>query len=309
MKPNEFKELEELYKSSIIDVPSGSKESLFSILNKSENLKSNKIRRVFYASDATRCERNLAWAITGVPKSNATISARSKNIFALGDAIHEVLETRYKNIPEWEFYPEHPGEINKKEEGRPEFLLSYRVDGVLITEGEKELMGVVTDKIICEFKTIADFPYSTGRNRQKQIYWHGAQDTPKFDHFAQLQIGMYGEGAEYGLLHYHNKNTGEESIHLMKIHLDFVEDLIKHLWSVKEDADNGIIPDRPFQGFPNRDYTDLMKSKTVNKVTTKTDWHCIYCDYKDKCWKLNEFKEEENGNGQERSDTPDINTT
>ena len=157
-------------------------------------------------------------------------------------------------------------------------------------------MGVKTDKIICEFKTIADFPYTTGRNRKKVIYWHGAQDVPKFDHFAQLQIGMYGEGAEYGLLHYHNKNTGEESIHLMKIHLEFVEDLINHLWSIKEEAFDGKIPERPYQGFPNKDFTDLMKTKTVNKVTTKTDWHCLYCDYKDKCWNLNDYKEEENVN-------------
>ena len=296
MKPQEFEQLQELYKDSIVDISTSNKELLFSHLNRSENLKSNRTRRVFYASDATRCERNLAWAITGVPKSNDTISARSKNIFALGDAIHEVLETRYKNIPDWEFYPEHPGEIHKKEEGRPEFLLNYRVDGVLTTDEEKELMGVTTDKIICEFKTIADFPYSTGRNRKKEVYWHGAVDVPKFDHFAQLQIGMYGEGAEYGLLHYHNKNTGEESIHMMKIHMEFVDDLINHLWSVKEEAVKGAIPDRPYEAFPNKDYTDLMKSETVNKVTTKTDWHCIYCDYKDKCWKLNEFKEEEDGN-------------
>ena len=296
MKPEEFKELEGLYKDSLVDLSKPSKDFLFSHLNRAPNLKSNKTRRVFYASDATRCERNLAWAITGEPKSNDTISARSQNIFALGDAIHEVLEGRYKNIPDWEFFAEHPGEIFREEEGRPEFLLSYRVDGVLITDKEREFMGVKTDKIICEFKTIADFPYKTGRNRKKVVYWHGAQDTPKFDHFAQLQIGMYGEGAEYGLLHYHNKNTGEESVHLMKIHLEFVEDLINHLWSIKEEAFNGNIPERPYLGFPNKDFTDLMQSKTINKVTTKTDWHCLYCDYKDKCWKLNDYKEEENGN-------------
>ena len=100
MKPEEFKELTELYKDSLVDLSKPSKDFLFSHLNRAPNLKSNKTRRVFYASDATRCERNLAWAITGEPKSNDTISARSQNIFALGDAIHEVLEGRYKNIPD-----------------------------------------------------------------------------------------------------------------------------------------------------------------------------------------------------------------
>ena len=296
MKPNEYEELKELYSKTVLDITPENKEMLFSHLNRSENLPSNRTRRVFYASDATRCERNLGWAISGVPKSNSTLTHRSKNIFALGDAIHEVLETRYKNIPEWEFYPEHPGEINIKRKGRPEFLLNYRVDGVLITDGEKEFMGVITDKIICEFKTIADFPYSTGRNRQKRVYWYGAEDVPKFDHYAQLQIGMYGEGAEYGLLHYHNKNTGDESIHLLHADIEFVEGLIERLWKVKEGSDEGEIRDRPYVAFPNRDFTDLMKTKTVNKVTTKTDWQCLYCDYKDKCWELNDFREEEDGN-------------
>jgi hypothetical protein len=294
MKPEEFKEIEELYERNVMRPSTRDENYLFKYLNESERLPSNKRRRYFYASDATRCERSLAWAVTGVSKSNG-LSDKSLKIFALGDAIHEQLSKRYTKIPGWKFYEEHPGEIHIKKKDRDDFLLSYRVDGVMIREdwAKKDLFGIDTDKFICEFKSIADFPYSTGRNRNKMVYWYGAQDIPKYDHFAQLQIGMYGEGVEYGILHYHNKNNSEEATHIIKLDVEYTEKLIERLWKIQKEANDGNIPDRPFMAYPNRTYTDLMKTKRVEGKSMKTAWQCMFCDWRDKCWKLNEFKEEE----------------
>lgn len=294
MKPEEYEKITELYEKNVITPLKRDSAYLFKYLNESDRLSSNKKRRVFYASDATKCERSLAWAVTGVPKSNK-VSDKSYKIFALGDAIHELLAARYTKIPGWKFYEEHPGEINVKDDKKEEFLLNYRVDGVLIREewAQKDLFGIDTDKFICEFKSIADFPYSTGRNRQKQVYWYGAKDVPKYDHFAQLQMGMLGEGVEYGILHYQNKNNGDEAIHIIKLDEEYAYNLVDRLWNIQIDAKKGIVPERPFEAFPNRTYTDLMKTKTVDGDTKRTAWQCTYCDWRDKCWKLNDFREEE----------------
>ena len=297
MKPDEYEEIKELYDKSLIKIGKREKDYFFSNINRPENLHSNRTRRTFYASDATKCERAIAWAVTGVPKSNAEITQKSRNIFALGDAVHEVLEDRYKKITGWQFFAEHPGEINIKNNGEhsSDFLLHYRVDGVMLREdwSTKPILGVQTDKIICEFKTIADFPYNTGRNRAREVYWHGAEEVPKSDHFAQLQIGMYGEGADYGLLHYHNKNNGDEAIHLMEINIDYCENLIEKLWTINDNALEGKIPDRPYTAFPSRDRKTLQKSKKVGENIEKSAWQCLFCDFRDKCWKLNEFMEED----------------
>ena len=292
MKPEEYKELQELYNKNLVEVDQHEVSYLLKYINESDRLPSNKTRRAFYASDATKCERALAWAVTGVPKSNPEYSVQTLNIFALGDAVHEIMEDRYRKIPGWKFYPEHPGEINVVHEDKPEFLLSYRVDGVLLREdwARKDLFGLETDKFVCEFKTIADFPYKVGRNRQKEVYWYGAEMVPKLDHFAQLQMGMAGEGAEYGILHYHNKNNGSEAIHVIRADQDYINNMIDRLWAIQIDAQNGKIPDRPFSAYPNKNRTGLMKSKTVDGEISRTAWQCTYCDWRDKCWELNEFK-------------------
>ena len=295
MKPNEYEELKELYDENVVEVSQREVGYLLGQINESDRLPSNKKRRVFYASDATKCERALAWAVTGVPKSNPEYTVQTLNIFALGDAVHELMENRYKKITGWKFYPEHPGEINATHDDKEEFLLNYRVDGVLLREewARKDLFGLSTDKFVCEFKTIADFPYKTGRNRQKKVYWYGAEDVPKYDHFAQLQIGMAGEGAEYGILHYHNKNNGSEAVHVIRADPKFVDGLITRLWKIQDDAKNGIVPERPFMAYPNKKFTDLMKTKTIEGETSKTAWQCSFCDWRDKCWELNDFKVEE----------------
>ena len=116
---------------------------------------------------------------------------------------------------------------------------------------------------------------------------------PKLDHFAQLQMGMAGEGAEYGILHYHNKNNGSEAIHVIRADPEYISDMIDRLWDIQINAQKGKIPDRPFSAYPNKNRTGLMKSKTVDGEISRTSWQCTYCDWRDKCWELNDFKVEE----------------
>ena len=88
MKPEEYKELRKLYDKNLVEVDYHEVNYLLKYINESDRLPSNKTRRAFYASDATKCERALAWAVTGVPKSNPEYSVQTLNIFALGDAVH-----------------------------------------------------------------------------------------------------------------------------------------------------------------------------------------------------------------------------
>ena len=59
MKLEEFDKIKELYDVSIMELSKEDNESLFKYLDEPTQWKSNRKRRTFYASDATRCERQL----------------------------------------------------------------------------------------------------------------------------------------------------------------------------------------------------------------------------------------------------------
>ena len=190
----------------------------------------------------------------------------------------------------WKFYEEAPGEIHipKRDEHEGDFLLHYRVDGILKRKfGEEKLLGIDTDSMITEFKSSADFPYSTGKNKKGDIYWFGAKDVPKYDHFAQLQLGMYGESVKYGVLHYYNKNNSEEAVHVLKLNETFVHGLIERMWDIMDRIARGELPERPYEAYPNKGKTALQKTKKMGDTIVKSDWHCLYCNYADMCWGLN----------------------
>ena len=297
MKQEEFDKIYELYEKNIVDIEDVHFKKLEDVLNQPRTLKSNKQRRTFYASDASKCQRQLGWAVSGIDPSNPFDEPHSLKIFELGDAIHETIDARYKKIYGWKIYDEVPGEIYIPKEGtknKNDFLLSYRVDGLMIRDGGEDILGIDTDRILLEFKSIADFPFTTGKNKDGNVYWYGAKDVPKTDHFAQLQIGMHGEGAEYGILHYYNKNDSKEAIHLIKYDADYTNELIEKLWNILEESKKGNTLDRPYVAYPNKKRTGLQKTATIDGKVHKSDWHCLYCNFRDKCWGLNEFKEETN---------------
>ena len=292
MKQEEFESLIDLYEKNIIDIDEQTLSSLTDVLDQPRTLKSNKIRRTFYASDATKCQRALGWSITGVDQSNPFDEPRSLKIFELGDAIHETIDARYKKIYGWKVYDEVPGEIFISKKGtkkKNDFLLSYRVDGLMLRDGGEDILGLKEDKILLEYKSAADFPYNTGKNKQGQIYWYGAEDVPKSDHFAQLQLGMHGNGAKVGILHYYNKNNSEEAIHAIRYDEEYTLNLIEKMWNILEKSKAGETMDRPYVAYPNKKLTGLQKTATIDGRVNKSDWHCLYCNYRDKCWGLNEF--------------------
>ena len=102
---------------------------------------------------------------------------------------------------------------------------------------------------------------------------------------------MHGEGAEYGILHYYNKNDSQEAIHLIKYDPEYTNDLIGKLWHILEEAKAGNTLDRPYVAYPNKKKTALQKAATIDGQVHKSDWQCLYCNFRDKCWGLNEFKE------------------
>jgi len=295
MKIEEFDKIKELYDESILELTKEDTADLFTYLDKPIQWKSNRTRRTFYASDATRCERQLFYSVSGIDATNPSIGPKQLKIFALGDAIHEGISERYKKVDGWQFYEEAPGEIfiPKRDDHEGDFLLHYRVDGILDRfAGDDKLMGLDTDKMVLEFKSSAEFPYTTGKNKQGEIYWFGAKDVPKYDHFAQLQLGMYGESVKYGLLHYYNKNNSEESVHVLELNKPFVENLIERMWLVMDKIARKELPERPYKAYPNKKKTALQKTKVIDGVTHKSDWHCQYCNFADICWEMNGCKAE-----------------
>jgi CRISPR/Cas system-associated exonuclease Cas4 (RecB family) len=147
--------------------------------------------------------------------------------------------------------------------------------------------------IVVEVKSIAQFPFHSSRNKQRDFTWYGAEDIPKTDHYTQTQMYMWGEKKEYGIIHYYSKNDGQEKVWLVNIDYDYLAELFARLESVYLAVVANELPDRPYEAYPSRDNTRLLKGTKINNVYHKSYWRCLYCGYASKCWKLKGYEDKE----------------
>jgi hypothetical protein len=76
MKLEEFDKIKGLYDESIMDLSKEDTQTLFNYLDEPSQWKSNRTRRTFYASDATRCERQLFYSVSGEKETNPSIGPK-----------------------------------------------------------------------------------------------------------------------------------------------------------------------------------------------------------------------------------------
>lgn len=259
----------------------------------------SKKRETFYPSDAERCPLALYWYLRGEPESNPDFSDEQINIFSLGDSIEKAVAEKYKRMPGpvWTdvgggyYLPgfEDRAEWQNELGVRPQ--ITYYMD-IIWRDVDGIVMGDPYDYIV-EVKSIAQFPFHSSRNKQKEYYWYGAEDIPKTDHYTQEQLYMHGEQKEYGLLHYYCKNDGNEKVWLLRRDDEYIQDVFNRLTDVFWAVYNGRPPERPYTAYPARDNTRLIKGSKIDDIYCKSDWHCMYCAYSSKCWQLKGFEQEE----------------
>lgn len=245
----------------------------------------SKKRDAHYASDVSDCIRKLYYKWTEFPVSNP-IEPGDLLKMRMGDSIHnlvhEVLSASGCDvIPEMAMRKVYPG---------LKYPVSMRCDNLFSEKGSQEIE-------VIEVKT----SYGAGIvNIQKS-------GTPKKEHVSQLC--MYGDGfdAEKGYLLYIGRDNAyrcqfetlyeDGAIHLrgnsspivtiseLLGRLEVVEDVIARV---------GIVPKRDYwTAIKNGEIRDMFQK---DNVKYKSDWQCMYCQYRSACWKdeVEKYKEGDN---------------
>jgi MoaA/NifB/PqqE/SkfB family radical SAM enzyme len=58
-------------------------------------------------------------------------------------------------------------------------------------------------------------------------------------------------------------------------------------------VENGELLPRDFNLYARKFKDNINFKYTLHGETLKSDWQCTYCEYRTKCWKLDEFKASE----------------
>ena len=241
-------------------------------------------------SGLTSCGRQLTYKYGNHPKSDP-ISVASLFKMEMGTVIHE-----------W-FAPMLEGLTDKTEvlieQEAFGFNWRYRMDAPTEEDGEI---------VINEIKTVGSFGFKAHKKRLDTL-----------SHLYQVCIYMILQDVKHGRLIYVNRDPVSNDISdvwfaydiYMKdnYHFDVVKKdhangtdvfgysfefpinaiLHKHT-KIKTAVEKGKLLPRDFKLFARKFKDDINYKYVMHGETFKSDWQCTYCEYKTKCWKLDEFK-------------------
>ena len=146
--------------------------------------------------------------------------------------------------------------------------IRYRMDNVIIFEdGHSEGLEIKTT-----------YSYSTEYIRKS--------NRPKLEH--HLQANIYCVLNNFSKFHivYIDRGSGERYAFEIKPDQNMFTNTVSRWNTLEEYLDKNELPPRDFNLFINPKTGTMMKEKTVKKVTTKSDWQCLYCSFKKSCWNL-----------------------
>jgi hypothetical protein len=136
------------------------------------------------------CELAWLWELTGEVEKKEKYDPHSQNIFDLGTAMHNVLQTHFHAMYGDQFESEVPLVI-------PELHVTSHADGLF------DFSGI---RFILEIKTIKE-----GGSRG----WTTVQTSPMEDHRRQATLYMKAAGVPFALILYFNKNTSRMKEHVI----------------------------------------------------------------------------------------------
>jgi hypothetical protein len=243
-------------------------------------------RKSHYSSDALACSRQLVWRWMGEePSEPQEVGGMLKMEF--GNKAEEILTDALEWAKGEGLIIGHD-EQNKiyHEEDSLEYPIAAKRDYLVYMPGENEPMTI-------ELKT------SFGRG----ISFIQQKGEPKLDHI--VQVFIYGRVSHdrgsnrvvylgrdsgyrtefgYRVLHGDDEDGGKEGVLLSSgkfVPIKFAK-LIKKFEHIERCV--------KFGSLPWREYTLLIKNGEFrdnfqkDKVKYKSDWQCLYCEFKTKCW-------------------------
>jgi len=228
-------------------------------------------RSSHYASDITACRRQLYYKWTGEEKSNPP-SAGAVWKMEMGKKAEDIIE-------DWCKWAVENGEIQSYDT-----QCHYRVH----PDGLSHPIGMRLDFVIEGVRGI-ELKTSFGRG----IAQIQKTQEPKEEHIAQVLLYTKLTPIKSFNLIYFGRDNGYRTEFIIDNHPDGLivngkvwelnlDDYIENLVDVELALDAGKIPDRDYQvAIKNGEIRDKYQK---DNVVYKSDWQCMYCDFKDTCW-------------------------
>lgn len=233
-------------------------------------------------SGLTTCARQLYYKYNNIPQSDP-IDPSSLAKMEMGTVLHDWFIGLMENVVE----SEDLHEVN-----RFGFDWRYKLDAVTEENGER---------VINEVKTVPEFSYKMAKDKL---------DTES--HVRQIQIYMILENCPKGRLIYLNRSSGEWMAYDFFMEENYNFRILKHKHAngtpvvayqnqfpintimdkhlmVKQSIEQAILPKREYQMFGKNINGEMKTQYTLNGQSYRSDWQCKYCNWRSKCWKINEF--------------------
>lgn len=242
----------------------------------------SKKRDVHYVSDVSDCVRKLYYKWTDHPVSNP-IEAGALLKMRMGDSVHDLVHEVLSAsgcdvIPEMSVRKNYPG---------LKYPVSMRCDNLFSEKGSQEIE-------VIEVKS----SYGAGIVRIQK------SGMPKKEHLAQ--VCFYGDGfeARKGYLLYIGRDNAyrcqfdtvyeDGAIFLRGRNKPIIQlyELIGKLSFIEDSLEAEVLPNREYwAAIKNGEIRDLFQK---DNVKYKSDWQCLYCQYRSACWE-NEIEEYQSG--------------
>lgn len=176
-------------------------------------------------SKVNGCELAWLYELTGEVPKKERVDPHSQNIFDLGTAMHNVLQSQFHDMYGEQFESEVHLTI-------PELMVTSHADG---------LFSFSDHRFILEIKTIKE-----GGSKG----WNTIQNAPMEDHRRQATVYMVASNVPYALILYFNKNTSHMKEHVVTYDEEVwnpIKEDIEKIIAVANEGEGRITP-RPGYG-------------------------------------------------------------
>jgi len=242
-------------------------------------------------SGLENCSRQLCYKYNNVEKTNIPPPENQAKM-EMGTILHDWFTGLIEGVVEAEVLHE----VEKWG-----FTWRYKIDAVTSEMDD----NFNEERVINEIKTVPAFSF---KNFDTKL------DTKS--HLRQIQIYMLLEEVKHGRLIYLNRDNGKwlawdlylvdaEKLHFKILKNDNangsaiagfqeympLDTILKKHQDISLAVDKDILLPRQFEMHCKMVNGELKEKFTSNGKQYKSNWQCSYCDWKDKCWNLREFKE------------------
>lgn len=268
--------------------------NLITMIEKAFGYGRGKIKQAHWPSELTQCTRQIVYGWSGYKESNPIDSSGWWKI-QLGNAIHELCQSTLERI---EADPDMKADL-----AWPDFHVEREVrSGMVAVEGLKFPVSYRIDNIFMDDDgVLAMAEYKTAFGYGMRVI---RDEGPKDSALGQAVTYTKLSGITRCYIMYVSRDNGDRVLYIldmvpegwilsrmfpsgelteMKRYPKTVWDMaIKKLQFIEAHVEAKTLPERPYWVAIKKG--EIRDKFTKDGVEYKSDWQCMYCAYKQKCW-------------------------